>query len=174
MEHPERVERLVILNGPADTVMTRELHRSPRQMLRSWYAFAFQLPWLPERLLARRAGRKLAAAIQADARSAAFADADLERYREAWSQPGAMRSMVNWYRAAMRHPPAKGEHRVRPKTLVLWGKRDRYLLPRLAHESVALCDDGRLEFFENATHWLHHEEPDAVNGAILEFLAEPE
>jgi epoxide hydrolase 4 len=181
MEHPERVRRLVILNGPADTAMRRVLWRSPRQMLRSWYAFAFQIPWLPERLLMRDGGRKMAKALQADARIGAFTAGDLETYRAAWSQPGAMRSMVNWYRAAMRHPPAavlstqpaKRPLRVKPKTLVLWGKRDRYLLPRLAEESLALCDDGRIEFFDQATHWLHLEEPETVNAAILKFLAEP-
>jgi epoxide hydrolase 4 len=173
MEHPERVERLVILNGPADSAMRRVLWRSPRQMLRSWYAFAFQLPWLPENLLMRDAGRKMAKALQADARIGAFSASDLERYREAWLQPGAMRSMVNWYRAAMRYPPARSLLRVTPKTLVLWGKRDRYLLPCLAEESLALCDRGRIEFLDQATHWLQHEDPEVVNGAILKFLAEP-
>jgi pimeloyl-ACP methyl ester carboxylesterase len=141
-------------------------------MLRSWYAFTFQIPWLPERLLGRDGGRSLAGALQRDARIGAFSAADLEAYREAWSQPGALRSMVHWYRAAMRHPPPKAPLRVRPKTLVLWGARDRYLLPPVAHASAALCDDGRLEFFNNATHWLHLEEPEVVNRAILNFLAE--
>jgi epoxide hydrolase 4 len=172
MEHPERVERLVVLNAPADPAMQRVLRRSPRQLLRSWYAFAFQIPWLPERMLVRDSGRKLAKAIQADARIGAFSADDLAAYREAWMQPGAMRSMVNWYRAALRHPPTKTKLRVTPKTLILWGARDRHLPPSLAHESLALCDNGRIEFLGQATHWLQHEEPDAVNGAILKFLAE--
>jgi pimeloyl-ACP methyl ester carboxylesterase len=172
MERPELVGRLVILNGPADWVMRRVLWRSPRQMLRSWYAFAFQLPWLPEKLLMRDGGRKMARLLQGDARIGAFTASDLEVYREAWSQPGAMRAMVNWYRAAMRYPAAATRHRVQPKTLVLWGLRDRYLLPRLAEEGLASCDDGRLEQFDQATHWLHLEEPEAVNGLILKFVVE--
>jgi len=174
MEHPERVARLVVLNGPADPAMQRVLRRSPRQMLRSWYAFAFQLPWLPERLLGRDSGRRFARAIQADARIGAFSASDLEAYREAWSQPAALKSMVHWYRAALRYPPAKTKLRVTPKTLILWGARDRHLLPTLAHESLALCDNGRIEFLDQATHWLQHEEPEVVNGAILKFLAELE
>lgn len=48
---PERLERLVILNGPHPSVMRRHLTRSVRQLLRSWYIFGFQVPWVPERLL---------------------------------------------------------------------------------------------------------------------------
>ena len=33
-----------------------------------------------------------------------------------------------------------------------------------------LGHDGRLEWFEEATHWLNHEEPDRVNRLLLEFL----
>ena len=50
MWHPERVERLVILNAPHPAAYLRELRRSFDQPLRSWYTAFFQLPWLPEAL----------------------------------------------------------------------------------------------------------------------------
>src|SRR5215207_7978363 len=53
MQHPERVQRLVVLNAPHPIRFLKGL-RSPRQLRRSWYMLAFQLPWLPERLLAAR------------------------------------------------------------------------------------------------------------------------
>ena len=31
-------------------------------------------------------------------------------------------------------------------------------------------DDGRLVMFENATHWVHHDETDAVNTLLSDFL----
>src|SRR3954451_16988189 len=49
--HPERVERLAILNVPHPARMERALRTSPRQLLHSWYMFFFQIPWLPERLM---------------------------------------------------------------------------------------------------------------------------
>jgi pimeloyl-ACP methyl ester carboxylesterase len=56
MQHPKRVERLVVLNAPHPVRFLKGLG-SPRQLRRSWYVLAFQLPWLPERLgAARRAG----------------------------------------------------------------------------------------------------------------------
>jgi pimeloyl-ACP methyl ester carboxylesterase len=53
MHHPERVQRLVILNAPHPVRFLKGL-RSPRQLRRSWYILTFQLPWLPERLVAAR------------------------------------------------------------------------------------------------------------------------
>ena len=32
-----------------------------------------------------------------------FTDEDMEKYKEAWSQPGALTAMLNWYRAAARY-----------------------------------------------------------------------
>ena len=33
------------------------------------------------------------------------------------------------------------------------------------------CDDGRLEIFETATHWVQHEEPAQINSLLSEFFA---
>jgi epoxide hydrolase 4 len=53
VHHPERVQRLVVLNAPHPIRFLTGLH-SPRQLRRSWYILAFQAPWLPERLVAAR------------------------------------------------------------------------------------------------------------------------
>jgi pimeloyl-ACP methyl ester carboxylesterase len=53
MQHPERIERLVVLNAPHPIRLLKGL-RNPRQLRRSWYMLAFQAPWLPERLVAAR------------------------------------------------------------------------------------------------------------------------
>ena len=51
------LERLVIMNVPHPAVLEGALRKSWRQKGRSWYAAFFQLPWLPERALAARAGQ---------------------------------------------------------------------------------------------------------------------
>jgi len=60
--------------------------------------------------------------------------------------------------------------RVRVPALILWGAKDAFILRSAAETSLARCDQGRLEFFEEATHWLHHEEPDRVNALLTAFL----
>jgi pimeloyl-ACP methyl ester carboxylesterase len=170
LARPERVSRLGILNVPHPAVMRRHLTSSPRQMLRSWYVFFFQVPRLPERFLARDGFARLSRAVRGGRRGTCT-DEDLAVYREAWAQPGALTAMVNWYRAALRSAGARLPRlRVGVETLVLWGARDRFLGSEMAGASAALCDHGRLERFEKATHWLQHDETDAVNDRLVRFL----
>jgi len=172
VKHAERLERLALLNAPHPRVMRRALLSSPRQRRKSSYIFYFQLPWLPERTFRRNGFAYAAKALQRTSRPGTFSDADLDLYRQAWSQPGAVRSMIHWYRAALRSQPQRpASPRVRVPTLLLWGARDRFLGRELAQPSIDLCDDGRLEFFDEATHWIQHEEAERVNRRLLEFFA---
>jgi pimeloyl-ACP methyl ester carboxylesterase len=173
IRHPERVERLAILNGPHPVVMRRALRRDPRQMLRSWYIFFFQIPRLPEWYLALGRHAKLARALRGRARPDDLVAEDVALYREAWSRPGAMTAMVNWYRAVFRRPPrVPADVRVRPPVLLLWGARDRYLGRELAQPSIELCDRGELVFLDDATHWIQHDAPDEVNRRLIAFLSQ--
>ncbi|HZL99705.1 MAG TPA: alpha/beta hydrolase [Planctomycetota bacterium] len=173
---PDRVERLAILNCPHPAVMRRALLTDPLQMLRSWYIAFFQLPWLPEALLGASGGALLAKGLRDSSRKGAFAPAQLEAYRRDWGRPGALRAMIDWYRA-LRFPLRMGGRvgaastpRVLPPTLILWGRRDRAIRAALARASLERCADGRLVMLEDATHWLQHEEAGRVNAALLEFL----
>jgi pimeloyl-ACP methyl ester carboxylesterase len=167
--HPERLERLGILNVPHPLVMRRHLLNNLHQIRRSWYIFFFQLPWLPERALRRGLAERV---LRGTSRRGTFSDEDLARYRDAWAQPGAMRSMVNWYRAAIRGAGRPfGPRRVPVETLVLWGARDFALGREMVAPSLELCDRGRSIFFERATHWVQHEEVAGVNALLLRFLA---
>src|SRR5215211_551361 len=92
MHHPKRVQRLVVLNAPHPVRFLKGLH-SPRQLRRSWYILAFQLPWLPERLVAARDFRALRRALgRQPTRPGAFTAQDIDRYVAAAAQPGAPRS----------------------------------------------------------------------------------
>ena len=167
--HPSWIARLAILNVPHPATMQPYLRRHPSQLLRSWYVFFFQLPWLPEaatRLGNWRAGVR---ALRDSSRPGTFSAAELERYREAWSQPGAFTAMVNWYRALVRYPPTFDSSRVTPPTLILWGRHDAFLEPELAELSLDLCADGRLIMLET-THWVQHEAAERVNQELIAWL----
>ena len=49
---PDRIARAAILNAPHPAAMGAFVRRHPSQLARSWYAAFFQLPGLPERMLA--------------------------------------------------------------------------------------------------------------------------
>jgi epoxide hydrolase 4 len=168
MGYPGRIEKLVVLNVPHPAVMRRFLRTSPRQMLHSWYMLFFQIPRLPELLFSRGGTRTLVET----SRPGTFSADDLDRYREAWNQPGAVMAMINWYRALLREIPDRTavESRVRVPTRILWGLRDRFLMSAMAAESLKYCDFGELFEFPEATHWVQHEEPERVNRLLSEFF----
>lgn len=169
--HPGRVRRLGVLNVPHPSVMSRFLRRDPEQMRRSRYIFFFQLPWLPELFLRRDDWRNAARALRGSGKVHTFTKEDVAKYKDAWSQPGAMRAMLNWYRALVRYGPRlpRGA-RVQVPTLMLWGMRDKALSHRMARPSLDYCADGKLVFFEDASHWVQHDEAELVNRYLLEFL----
>ncbi|HEU4744473.1 MAG TPA: alpha/beta hydrolase [Anaerolineales bacterium] len=167
-KHPERLHRLGIINVPHPAVMWRFLRRDFEQMRRSLYALFFQLPWLPEMVMSVGNWRGASLSLRRSGKPHAFTDEDIEKYTEAWSQPGAMTAMLNWYRAAARYrPELTNGMRVSTRTLILWGVQDFALSRRMARPSLDYCDDGSLVFFPDATHWVQREEADEVNRHLL-------
>jgi pimeloyl-ACP methyl ester carboxylesterase len=166
--HPERVERLAILNAPHPVRMAHELMH-PRQLARSSYMFLFQVPTLPEVMLRRRGF--IAQTFRGwGLRDGAINDADLQRYEEAIRIPGAARSSLNYYRAAFRHPILRLP-RVRQPTLVLWGERDAALGPHLLDGLESHASDLRVHRLPQASHWVQQECPDEVNAALIDFFS---
>ncbi len=172
MHHPERVARLAILNAPHAVAFARGL-RSPRQLARSWYMFAFQLPELPERLLRRNDLRAIRAVYMRDPVSRdAFSTADIERHIAALRPAGALTAAVNYYRALFRDARAltAAIRVIRRPVLVLWGERDRYLGPELAAPDRRWVPDCRVVRIPDASHWVHLDAPDLVNAELIRFL----
>jgi len=171
LRYPERVERIVAINAPHPEFLIRGLRKHPTQLLRSWYVFAFQVPWLPEAGFGAFRGKALADSLRRTSRPGTFSDDELARYRRAWAEPGALTAMINWYRAAVRaRPPEPSSLQIRVPALIVWGAEDAFILREVAHDALARCDQGRLEFFQDATHWVHHEEPERVNRLLTGFL----
>ncbi len=169
MNHPEVVDRLVILNAAHPRKLNEGL-KSPRQLLRSWYFFYFQLPGSPERRAARN-GWTFFKGFQRDARPP-YTEQENERYVEAWSQPGAAKAMIDYYRAAVRLGSKQKVLPITAPTLVIWGQGDRYLGPTLAEPHI---DDVPnlygVERLPGASHWVHHDEAERVNHLLIDFLS---
>ncbi len=170
MAHPEIVSRLVILNSPHPERMLAALKR-PRQLLRSWYMFVFQLPRIPEAILRRGDFAVLAKAIKNEpSRPGAVSDDDIAQYREAWSQAGAIEGMLAWYRAMFRKDLKIRMKRVEAKVLVLWGDGDPHLGTEVATPLEKLVPNARVEMVRGASHWVHVDAPEIVNREMIAFL----
>jgi pimeloyl-ACP methyl ester carboxylesterase len=173
MWRPDLIDRLVILNAPHPAAYLRELRRSLDQPLRSWYTVFFQLPWLPEALALADDCAILRHTLRRDpARLGAFGDADVAEYVRAWTRPRAMTCAINYYRAAFRSFSGVRKQllRIECPTLLVWGMRDRYLAPALTEGLERWVPRLRVERLPQASHWVQHDEPEAVNRLLVEFL----
>jgi epoxide hydrolase 4 len=177
IQRPDLVARLAIVNIPHPAAMSNSIRQGNlRQLVRSWYVFFFQLPFIPEWLLSRGNFRLMRRSLEMTSRSGTFTSRDIARYVESWARPGALAGMLGPYRALRRTRQFRrgvdGSARVVVPTVILWGERDVALGPELAEESLKWLDDGRLIRFPDATHWLHMEFPDTVNRHVLDHFGQ--
>ena len=129
LAYPEMTTRLIVLNAPHPQAFLREL-RTPKQLRKSWYILAFQLPWLPEYLLRRNHAEAIATMLYSSAvQKDAFPPEALEQYRTAMSKPGVLTSALNYYRSFLRHPMRTSTITppgtiISKPTLLIWGEQD--------------------------------------------------
>jgi pimeloyl-ACP methyl ester carboxylesterase len=170
MNHPEVVERLAILNAAHPRKLLQGLHH-PGQLRKSWYFFFFDLPGLPETVVHADHWHFFRHFLR-DARPA-FTPEEIDRYVEAWSQPGAAAGMINYYRSSVRAKNPEAQIRsISAPTLVIWGEQDRYLGPELAepdHDDVPNLE--RVERLPDASHWVHHDDAELVTKLLIDFFA---
>lgn len=100
---------------------------------------------------------------------------DIEEYKKACAQPGALSAMLGWYRAALRSQETRqllqgSSLYVHRPTLVIWGKKDPYLDPRCNETLPFYVDDVQIHYLENANHWVQMDQPEIVNDLLLNYL----
>jgi pimeloyl-ACP methyl ester carboxylesterase len=147
--HPDRVRTLTALSVPHPAAMAKAMVTSD-QALRSTYVLAFQLPFLPERLLLSGGGTPLRRLLRGGGLSKGAADHYVARMRE----PGALSAMLGWYRA-LPLSRADGVGTVRVPTLHVWSTGDTFL-GRAGIDATAQFVDApyRLEVLEGISHWI--------------------
>lgn len=178
---PQWVEKLAILNSPHPVPFARELAHNPEQQKASAYMNWLRQPQA-ERRLAENDFARLIGFLSDVAPPATswLTEERLAKYRAVWSR--GLTGGLNYYRATPLHPPtadAPGARAVRldpdqctvrVPTLVLWGMRDRALLPCLLDGLDQVVPDLRLERLPQATHWLAHEVPDLIAAQVTAFF----
>ncbi|MFN8545656.1 MAG: alpha/beta hydrolase [Candidatus Binatia bacterium] len=199
IEHPEATRRLVVMNCPHLAKFQEHLRADPLQLLRSWYMFFFQIPWLPETLLGLGHAWAVGNAIRRSAvRKGAITEDDLGALRDAASRPGALRAAINYYRATFRSTdalaglpagvrrflfgdrpfPAARRHladwpKIAAPTLLIWGEQDIALRKALTYDMEPLFSGPfTLHYIPDCGHWVQQEAADEVNRVLLEFLAD--
>jgi len=184
INHPECVEKLVIVNSPHPAVFARELAENPVQQKASQYMLAFRSRKTEAMLAADNYAALVGIVMDEGLRKGHFTEQDRQAYIAAWSQPGALTGGLNYYRASRVGPPSGDEQartfepgarsmEVRVPTLVIWGERDVALTPGNLEGLDAYVSDLTIRRIPNGTHWVVHEQPAVVNGYIREFITRP-
>jgi len=174
IKHQDAVRSFAACNIPHPALLQKGLRR-PRQLRRSWYVFAFQVPWLPERLLAFQGYHRLASALINDCRPGTFTRDDVKQFLAGWRRHG-LGPAVNWYRAAVRHPARLGKPVpiVRAPTVLIWGEDDIALGKELTYGTEELVEDFSVHYLPNTSHWVQQEQPELVNQFLRAHLARAE
>lgn len=171
LHHEARLLSLAVLNVPHPQAFLSALQGSPRQILKSWYIFYFQIPWLPEWSMKLFRHAILRLTLQRTSAPGAYDAEDFRNLQTCWQQPGCLHAMVNYYRALLRHlrlPP--GDNCLSVPTCILWGERDIALTLKMAHDSMNYLQHGSLTTYPDATHWLAHDKPQEVTQRLLEHF----
>ncbi|HXZ04673.1 MAG TPA: alpha/beta hydrolase [Ktedonobacteraceae bacterium] len=173
MNYPEMTESLIVMNAPHPAAMMREM-RTLKQLRKSWYIFAFQIPWLPEYMLGRNNANEIGRMLRGAAlQKSAFPHEVTAKYQEAMSKPGAIRAAISYYRQLFRHLPfsvkSKGVQ-IQAPTLLIWGERDIALGIELTTGLERWVNDIQIKRIPDSGHWVQQEQPEKVNQFLLDFL----
>ena len=169
------LERLVIMNVPHPMAL-RAAVRTRRQARRSWYIGFFQLPWLPETLLGMDGAEPVAQLILRSSRDRSRFGRDvLDVYRRAAAQPGALKAMIDWYRANIRGGGLRAQMRlgvpvIDVPTLMVWGEADAALEKSTTYGTDRYVRDLTLRYLPGVSHWVQQEAPETVNAMLAAFL----
>ncbi len=168
--HPEMVERLIVMNIPHPAKFAKGL-RTPQQLMRSSYAFFFQLPVLPERVLqAANYGviERMFTGMAVD--KSAFTSRDIKAYKEAIAKRGALTATLNYYRNALSSFRQQDWSLLNVPTLMIWGEEDAALGKELTFGTEEYVRDFQIRYIPNCSHWVQNERPELVNEYMREFL----
>ena len=163
-KHPDRVSTLSSLSSPHPRALQYAMLTS-KQGLLSWYAYAYQLPRLPERfyLGADGTGARLARMLRSGGQRPDLADRDAQTM----TAPGIYTAALNWYRAA---PWSGRTGEVSVPTLLVWSDGDKYILESAARRSQNYTTgEFRFEVLKGS-HWMPDEQPDAVADLLLDWF----
>ena len=184
LRHPERVERLVIINAPHPLVFQKSVVEDPAQRAASQYIRAFRNPTMEAGIEAMGLGNFFDKSFGGHVDLGIIPAEERQGYLDDWSREGALTSMLNWYRATDLVVPATDEQASTPMwtrlpfphvtmpTLVVWGMKDKALLPAQLEGLDALVEDLRIVTVADAGHFVPWEKPEPVIAALRDFLVE--
>ena len=178
-QHPECLERLVIVNSPHPATFLRELRDNPAQQQASAYMNFLCRPDAAA-LLAENDFARLWPFFTNMGGAAWLDEATRERYRAVWRF--GLEGALNYYRASPLRPPRDQSDPIHAlalppemvtvpvPTTVLWGDADSALPCTLLDGLDAFVPTLEVQRVAGATHWMVHEQPDLIARTVLRLV----
>jgi len=167
-KYPERIEKLMILNGPHPKIFQERLLKDKSQQRASFYIFEFLKPG-GEQFVIQDDFKWLRWAIFSGMENKKdFTEYDKRQYLDAWAKPGAILGGVNYYRANLDFKDWTGKIDV--PTVVIHGMKDVAVLPSVLDGLDEYVKDLRIIKAENASHWVMHDVPELIVRTIKNFF----
>ena len=160
LQHPERVDRLVLISPDGFASPGFEYGRKPSLPLTLRL-----LPFILPKALLRIS---LAPAYGDPGR---LGEATVTRYRDLMRAPGVRRAMLARMAQVMLEDPVPLLRRIRAPTLLLWGEKDAMIPPRNAADYARAIPRSRLVMLPGLGHVPFEEAPEASLRPLLPFLA---
>ncbi len=178
-----RVKRLIIANAPHPYVYQKTLLTDPAQREGAQYIRNFREDSFVDLIEERGMEWFFDTSFMRHLDDSKVSADDRAAYLEEWNQPGAMRAMLNWYRASPINVPAMDEDvastdfldapfpKLTMPVLVVWGMEDRALRPSQLEGLDEHVDDLTITRIEDAGHFSPWEAPKAVTKAMSDWMA---
>ncbi len=170
--YPDMLNNLVILNAPHPKIFQKKLQTDPDQQRASYYISKFLKSNDVDFLFEDNFSWLRRAVFEEIKNQRDFTEIDQERYIEAWSKPNALKSGVNYYRANMNFDKLSGIIDV--PTLVIWGMKDRALLPSQLDGLSEYVKDLTIVESKNSSHWIMFEDPKIIIDNIKSLFTGPD
>ena len=165
-KYPTLVKKLAILNAPHMKVFQKKLLEDKDQQNASYYVFEFLKP-NGEQLALKDNYKWLKWAVFSG-KNEKFSEEDKQKYIDAWSQPNAVVSGVNYYRANTSFKNWSGIITV--PTLVIHGMKDVAVLPGVLEGIDQYVKDLEIVKAEKSSHWVMYDEPELVANQFKNFF----
>ena len=173
--YPAVVSKLAVLNIPHPSEMKKALIGfNLAQWKKSYYIFLFQLPRIPERYIGKDLKsffNKVFTSFTPKGNVHSITDAGIDKYIEAYRQPGALTGAINYYRATFRQLSGLNiSKQLEMPVLMLWGEQDMALGKELTYNTKAYCWNLEVIYDPDSGHFIQHDNPEFVNQKLLEFF----
>lgn len=160
-EHPERIDRLVLIAPDGFASPGFEYGKAPRvSSLLSLMRYVLPKPLLRHNL------------VQSYGDSAALTDATVDRYYDLMLAPGSREALLERMRQTVLSDPRTALQDVTVPVLLIWGEKDALIPVTNAQDYLDVLPDARLVTFPALGHLPHEEAPAETLPALTSFLAD--